>query len=110
MRSRASVRMWCRGGVGALKRFQRLPRGASHDEPAMEARLSKLIPSHGIVGVKADRLFQDGERSSGLRPVRVIEGVPGSGAKGVRCDQQAVPWGETVIMTSSLEPQRPRVF
>src|SRR5439155_12912465 len=88
--------------VRAIKRFQGLPRRAPHDEPTMEARLSELIPRHWIVGVKADGLFQGGEYSSGLRPVRMIEGVPDRRTKGVRSDQQTVARGETVIMSSGL--------
>src|SRR2546426_814356 len=74
--------------VRALKRFQGLPRRAPHDEPAMEARLSELIPGHWIVGVTADGFFQGGEYSSGLRPVCLIEGVPGRRTQGGRSDQQ----------------------
>src|SRR2546428_13556021 len=88
--------------VRALKRFQGLPRRAPHDEPAMEARLSELIPGHWIVGVTADGFFQGGGYSAGLRPVCMIEGGPDRRPQGGRRGQQTFAPGEARGMSSGL--------
>ena len=94
-------------GDRMLKRFQGSRWRA---EPRVETRLRKVVPCHWIVGVQAGGLLQGGECSVGLRPVCMIEGVAGRGPKRVGGDQQAVTWGETVIVPSGLEPQRVRIL